>query len=333
MSTILPNSILEISYLFTELESRGIDLQKLGGVGAALEGLMSSSGSPDAESIQQRLEAVLELLPDDGLGLCAGSRETIADYGAFGHAMLSSKNLRAVHDFVLRYRKILQMVYGVRFSYGAHRFQAQMTDLRVSGRSARFFSECWLQTHFRFTQLLVNEPRPFKSVTVAYAPPPYAHAYRSAFGCAVEFGAEFTGYEASSTLLDRGLSFANDEVRTFCEARCDELLLVMEAGEDTVTRVRRALMRRPGWFPGADEMAKCLGLSPRTFRRRLREEHSSYHVVVETVRKELAADFLRNTHLTVEDIAHRLGYVEANSFYKAFRRWYGTSPKAFLQPA
>ena len=332
MTKILRNVSLDVTLLLRELKSGPAQPVTLGAEAEEFLMMVSAGHIIEPTDIQNGLEPVLAALPDDGLGLRAGARVSIGDFGAFGHALLSSRNLRSVHDLILAYRKILRTLHGISFRYGKKHFHCEVSDLAVDGRSARFFIECWLQTHFRFTRLFLDEEWPFERISLAYPEPPYAHAYSKEFGCPVMFNAETTGYQASSELLNRPFLFTNDEVRRFCEARCEALLKAMNAEEKTVTRVRTALLRQPGWFPKSDEMAQTIGLSPRTFRRRLNAENSSYQAVLESVRKELAAEYLNSTHLTVEDIAHRLGFVEANSFYKAFRRWYGTSPKSFAQP-
>ena len=331
MDKILRNASLDVALLMQELNERPADSIQLDKESEAFLMRVSAGHVTVPEEIQEGLEPLLAALPDDGLGLRAGARVSISDFDAFGYALLSSRNMRSVHDLILAYRKILRTLHGVSFRYGKKHFRCEVSDLLVSGRSARFFIECWLQTHFRFTRLFLDKEWPFERVSLAFPEPPYAHAYREEFGCPVDFNAETTGYEASSELLDLPFLFTNDEVRRFCEERCVTLLKAMNAEEKTVARVRTALLRQPGWFPKSDEMAKSLGLSPRTFRRRLNAENSSYQAVLESVRKELAAEYLKFTHLTVEDIAYRLGFIEANSFYKAFRRWYGTSPKSYAK--
>jgi AraC-like DNA-binding protein len=52
----------------------------------------------------------------------------------------------------------------------------------------------------------------------------------------------------------------------------------------------------------------------------------TYQELLDQVRSDLAVDYLRNSLLTVEQIAQLVGYGEAASFRKAFRRWTGKAP-------
>ena len=48
-------------------------------------------------------------------------------------------------------------------------------------------------------------------------------------------------------------------------------------------------------------------------------------------RMERAVLLLKNTPLSVEEITVMLGYSNTSNFYKAFREYYGTTPREYLQ--
>jgi AraC-like DNA-binding protein len=79
------------------------------------------------------------------------------------------------------------------------------------------------------------------------------------------------------------------------------------------------------------EVARQLGVSTRTLRRRLDEEVTSFRALLDEVREALADELLTRGAVPVEDVAVRLGYAEAASFVHAFRRWKGVTPTAFLR--
>jgi AraC-like DNA-binding protein len=85
--------------------------------------------------------------------------------------------------------------------------------------------------------------------------------------------------------------------------------------------------------PTIEKMARRFGLSEATLRRRLNEEGVSAEVVKDECRRERACDYLRETALTIEDIAGRLGFSCAKTFRDAFIRWTGQSPSSFRKMA
>jgi AraC-like DNA-binding protein len=81
-------------------------------------------------------------------------------------------------------------------------------------------------------------------------------------------------------------------------------------------------------------VARALGLSSRSLRRRLACESVSYQTLLDEVRESVARGLLQGrATLPVEDLAIRLGYASATSFIHAFRRWTGTTPSAYARAA
>ncbi|MCX4242536.1 AraC family transcriptional regulator ligand-binding domain-containing protein [Paraliomyxa miuraensis] len=79
---------------------------------------------------------------------------------------------------------------------------------------------------------------------------------------------------------------------------------------------------------GQDQAAAALGQSPRSLRRRLADEGTSFQAVVDQVRRNLAEAWLAVPGTPVAAVAEALGYADAAAFRRAFRRWTGTSPAA-----
>ena len=118
-----------------------------------------------------------------------------------------------------------------------------------------------------------------------------------------------------------------------CLEQCRELLLKLRRVDETVELVRRIILASPGDFPNAEETAKKLGMSPRTLRRRLAERNTTYRKLLDEVRAELAMGYLTTTSLSVDEIAHVLGYAETTAFRRSFKRWVGKSASAVRKEA
>jgi AraC-like DNA-binding protein len=69
-----------------------------------------------------------------------------------------------------------------------------------------------------------------------------------------------------------------------------------------------------------------LRMSTRTLQRRLTAEGATFQQLMEDARRELARHYLLNSSLELNETAYLLGYEDANSFFRAFHYWEGTSP-------
>ena len=84
----------------------------------------------------------------------------------------------------------------------------------------------------------------------------------------------------------------------------------------------------PGKIIHADEAAANVGMSPRTFARRLNDEGTTYRDIVDDLRCDLAQTFITN-EMPLSEIAYSLGYADQPAFSTAFKRWTGLAPTAF----
>jgi AraC-like DNA-binding protein len=75
------------------------------------------------------------------------------------------------------------------------------------------------------------------------------------------------------------------------------------------------------------EIARQLGVSQRTFARRLSSEGITFSDVLESLRSDLAERYLAEEGMSISQIAWLLGYQEVSALTHAFKRWTGTTPR------
>ena len=76
-----------------------------------------------------------------------------------------------------------------------------------------------------------------------------------------------------------------------------------------------------------DEIARRVASSRRQLQRAYAEiGDTTFREHLTGVRMERAADMLATRHVTVREVAHRVGYRQPAQFAKAFRRHHGVSP-------
>src|SRR5439155_8180550 len=94
-------------------------------------------------------------------------------------------------------------------------------------------------------------------------------------------------------------------------------------GEQAKQTLRLSLAGRR---PTLQHVAKDLHLSVRTLQRRLTDAGITFQQLLEDSRRELAHHYLKQSAVELNETAYLLGYEDANSFFRAFNVWEGTSP-------
>lgn len=112
--------------------------------------------------------------------------------------------------------------------------------------------------------------------------------------------------------------------------QCERELAQLCAGEpQLVQRARVAISQPESGFASQQEVARALGLSPRTLKRRLAEQGSSYSALLEELAFARAELLLAVPTLSVAEVAARVGYTDAANFSRAFKRWSGLTPQSY----
>lgn len=97
-------------------------------------------------------------------------------------------------------------------------------------------------------------------------------------------------------------------------------------------RVRAAIassLSNSGTAPRLKQVSQELGIPVRTIVRRLNAEGTSFHDLVDGERQTRARAVLADPTISLKQAAAQLGFPDASSFGRAFRRWYGVSPGTF----
>jgi AraC-like DNA-binding protein len=149
-----------------------------------------------------------------------------------------------------------------------------------------------------------------------------------AFGCDVEFDAYLDQVCFEAALLDAPLVGDDPFLNEVLVRVCEEALAVrrINASPFRTTVENTIIPLLPHGEASAVNVARLLGLSERTFARRLAAEGLSFGEILDELRRNLAVRYLAE-NLQAKEIAWLLGFQQPSSFSHACRRWTGKSPQ------
>lgn len=161
---------------------------------------------------------------------------------------------------------------------------------------------------------------------------PEAHARRleAHFGCPVRFQARRNALVFRDADLDLPFLTYNEELLAAIGAQLESELKTRGGTLDLGEQIKHSLKRSlAGKRPTLQDIARELGMSARTLQRRLTDAEVTFQQLVEATRRELARQYLSQRTIELKEAAFLLGYEDANSFFRAFQEWEGTSPGAW----
>jgi AraC-like DNA-binding protein len=207
----------------------------------------------------------------------------------------------------------------------------------AAGHDARRFAEetllvmlhgllCWL----------VGRRVPLARLEWAHPQPAHADEYRRMFSPLQRFDAPATAAYFDARVLDGAVAVTAASLKAFLRDAPQSVFLkqVVATGlSDRVRRQCRDALDRDDPAPTLAMLAQACRLSPATLRRRLEAEGAAWGQLKDEVRRDLALQLLAEGRLSVGDIAARLGFNDASTFYRAFRKWTGSAPGAWRSAA
>jgi AraC-like DNA-binding protein len=303
----------------------GVDVRKcLHGTGISPE---MAHGNAVVSRAQELAVAVnLDTATDHapGVGLAVGERLSLRAYGIWGFALLTCPTVRDAVEFGLRYLPLTYAMTGL--SMHVRGDEAHLTvddDHGCSAALRPFLVEREIAVTAGILRTILGESPPSMRVELRLSQP--SLDYENALGAPVTFAASRNAIITGTEVLDLPLPQADPLTTTVCERACRSLL--RERCSPCVEQRVRTIVAEG--VTDARMIAARLHLSPRTLRRHLAAEGASLRDLVDEARHATAIELMTLQRLSVEQAALRLGYADAATFIRAFRRWTGMTPGAY----
>ena len=262
---------------------------------------------------------------DPAFGLKLGAEERVERYDPVQIAAISARSFRDAIERISRYKQ-LTCPEEIRIIERGNESAVRFIWVLAHEQEPPFL----VDVCFAWIVSLVHRGigRPLNPKRVEFQrPPAHRGMYEEHFGCPVKFSA-----------AQNALVFTNADMRLpFVTHNADLLGLVapqLEAelteqlAQKTFSDQTKGILKQllAGQRPGIQDLARELHLSTRTLQRRLTEQGATFQRLVDEARRELARHYLLHSSRELNEIAYLLGYEHANSFFRTFQQWEGTSP-------
>jgi AraC-like DNA-binding protein len=254
----------------------------------------------------------------------------VSSYGMYGFAILSSMNFRETMHFAVKYHQLATPVVKLQFREEAGRADWTIDPLphpAIDARLYRFIVETQFGILVSLHRDIMGSAFCPSALEVTFPAPEPEEQFRKAFGCPVTFGRPRNRFLFDAAWLNGAPQFGNEITYASVLALCDDLHDRLQNRIGVAGKVRSFLLATLGRSTSLEHVAEHLGVPVRTLRRKLRDEDTSFRDLFDQLRAEVAIKYLRDTQMTIDDIAHALGFSETSNFRHAFRRWKHASPQ------
>ena len=316
-------------------------LQGAARAGASIPVLLETAGiprrlldDPDArierDTFIRLMLDVMQQTQDEFLGFGQGRKSKPGTFSMMAHAVINCSNLeKAVRRGIQFYE-----LFDLDVHTSLHRSEETAwleihADPRLDFREV--IIESSLMLSLRFMSWLVGKAIEAQRVEFDFARVSTADDdYKSVFTCPVTFESNANILVFSSDYLDLPLVQNQLSLSRFLK---DSLAQLIDGNIHNVglpAQIRAIISKEYGNnFPDFSEICEKLNMTPQTLRRRLKEGNTSYQEIKDTIRKDASIYYLSQPELSIDEIALLMGFSEASSFHRAFKKWTGKTPSAY----
>lgn len=164
---------------------------------------------------------------------------------------------------------------------------------------------------------------------LALARPPYAHELEKILPGMLRFDMPRTALWFEAPGLMQPLRQDQATLREFVKGFLITVIAPQRGSLPISLRVRSCLLQaRPSWL-SLVEAAHALNIAPSTLQRHLATEGTTFQVLKDELRRDLAIQRLNSSNVPLAALALELGFSDSAVFQRAFKTWTGSAPGAY----
>jgi AraC-like DNA-binding protein len=311
--------------------------------GAELEELLAGTGvtadmlrDPEARICYEQYDRItgnaIRLTGNPALGLDFGRNIHLSHLGVLGLLVMSSPDGRSAMDCGVKYYRTVAP--GWHLEIEEHGRHAELRAHEVVSRAPyrEFAAEALLCALAGLAGYLFGESTvhaAVREVRLSYPAPAYAHHYSEIVPSRFLFDAKETRILFDSSLLAQPIAGADRATASWAARQCEAQLVSTPNADSLTDQVRRLLRAEPSHYATLEAVAQGMATSARALRRNLQRAGTSFQELVDEIRRAQALEYISSSGLTCEQIAAKLGFRDARSFRRAFKRWTGETPNDY----
>jgi AraC-like DNA-binding protein len=266
---------------------------------------------------------------DPAIGLRVSRFVSPTTFHALGYALVASDSLREVFERIVRYHPVVSDALELQLTRteDCYRFNLKVPAgcptpayEAIDAFAAIYVRTCRNRLGRDYAPLAVYLRRPEPA-----DPSPWHKVFRSP----VWFAQDQDCLEFGLHDFDSHLDDANPELAEHNETVLKRTMAQLQP-LTWERKVREAIEAQlPEGEPSAERIAQALHLSLRSLQRHLADEGCRFDTLLNECRENLALLHLRDPQCSLGEISYLLGFADASSFSRAFKRWTGMTPGQF----
>jgi AraC-like DNA-binding protein len=265
-------------------------------------------------------------LNDEWLGLTLAKQLDLREIGMIYYVAASSNSFGDALRRIARYSRVVSEALELQIDQGVT-LNIVVSYAGFSRHTDRHQAEFLALVFLRICRKLIGHRIVPAAATFVHHRSENAAQIRQQFGCDVQFNSQSDGLSFDATLFDRPVIDGDPHLNELMVNLCEEAIATRTSNVSPFrTLVENTIAPLlPHSEASVSNVARHIGVSERTFARRLASEGMSFGGILDSLRREMAVNYLKEG-LQASQIAWLLGFHQCSAFTHACRRWTGKTP-------
>lgn len=272
------------------------------------------------------IQRALDTLPGDGHGLEQGARQSLAEFGLLGLAMLTAPTLNDALHIGIGFAPITGAMLDLAVEDDPAGVAVSMRMRTPEPGLEAFLCEEFIASSLNLCRGLMGKDFTAERIDLAYPPPRYAARYSEMLATQVRFNRPSTRVVIARRWLDLPMPAANAESARQIAALCRAQMPSEQPPAGIVAAIEQRLALQAAEMPRLTDFAAELHLTERTLRRQLAAAGTSFRELHDRVRERIASTLLVESSQPISQIAAAVGFGDVRDLRRAFKRWTGRLP-------
>ncbi len=269
-----------------------------------------------------------------GLSLLLGGSIKANDYGLYGCTLLCCKGLRSTLAFSVRYHNLVTKTVNMSLliddsaETSSFRFEdsllvPDLENFNIELQCAIVLSlvrECLDDKNFVFDELRLSCKKPKHADLIA-----------KHFQCPIHYQQNYNEFIVNNKNLALISPRSNPFAMPLLLDQCNSVLNSIASKNELLITINQWVAANMHQEITSADLASYLCITPRTLRRKLSIQGTSFRDIIKELRCEAAKKLIKETQLTIEDIAYSVGFNDVSNFRAAFKKWTGQTPSNMRQ--
>ena len=306
--------------------------QLLDGSGITLDQLKKPYWYVEFNILNQLIERAIELCKEPALAGYLALSMRASCYGSVGMAAMVSPNLgealKILEQFIGSRCKVFKPELKQENNYAYWSIHQPENAFQLSPNTNIFLLVGFVQIAKKLTglsylgkvELQISEPIGFTKIS-----------HQLAVTCV--FNQKYNRWIFPKEYLAQSVLTADPMLAPLLNAQCKrdiEKIKLKSGWKGQVKQVaEKLLLNGEVGALTVGQVAQIMNMSERTLQRYLALDHTSFTLLVDSLKKEHAQKLLAQNNMSIEKVALILGYADTSHFTRAFKRWMGVTPKYF----